>query len=57
MEQETGVLICYGCGKPLLTGESVRFIRFDDTTQMFHKKCRQRIQAFIEEMHQENLSQ
>lgn len=49
MSTELGRLACYLCEEEFDMGDSVRFIRFDVTTQMFHTSCREVIQEMIEE--------
>lgn len=44
-----GQLECYLCEEEFDLGASIRFIRFDTTTQMFHDSCRNVIQELIED--------
>lgn len=44
-------LICFGCRKKLRNGDTVRFIKFAQTTQMFCKLCEEKIMTFIAQLH------
>ena len=38
---------CFGCKKSLRNGDKVQFIKFNETTNMFDKKCYREIREFI----------
>lgn len=39
---------CYLCGIEFTMSDSIRFIKFDKTTKMFHNRCREVIDQLIE---------
>ena len=35
--EESGMLFCVRCGKEIVTGQGIKFIKFNETTLLFHK--------------------
>lgn len=49
MSTEYGQLECHLCSEEAKLGDSLRFIRFDWTTLLFHESCRDAVWEMIEE--------
>ena len=52
MSSELGQIECFLCGEDMKLGDSLRFIRFDRTTLLFHESCRDVVWELIQETKQ-----
>jgi hypothetical protein len=48
-----GKLECFGCHKSLGNGDKAKFIKFNETTNIFCIKCYQEIREFIKKLNEE----
>lgn len=48
-DENYGILVCEWCEEELIaTGNSIKFIKFDHTTKMYHKRCYKDVKKVIE---------